>query len=218
MAADGHDDGRHTDLAVMDAHEYKQKRRLRRILDAHDKVEEVSDEAYGAFVEGVISADGKNIRILRAVQEYIRECFTLLEEHRETLEGEPCPFWHGSEDRGPLGRIEQRHADDIVFWGLRDVLAAQPLYTEEWEEWEQRRHGPDEFTTRSETHSVPEKVSVAAFLRLNTFLTEERDLVGVEFDDDSIPEYGFRELEDWEPEDGGEAEAEAEEVSAGGDD
>lgn len=193
-------DHRQSDLAVMDAQEYKQKRRLRRILDAHDHVEEVVNQSYGQFAEGIISMDGKNIRILQAVQEYIRECYNLLMEHSRELEDGQNVYWVGSEADGPLGRIKMDHDRDIIFWGLHDVLHAEPLYTEEWTEYTDHRHGTSEFEEYSQTHSVPERVSIDAFLVLNEFLSEERDLVGVRFDDGGVGTWGFKENE--EPKEG----------------
>lgn len=180
-------EGRQSDLAVMDAQEYKQKRRLRRLLDAHDHVELVRDQAYGEYADGHISEAGKNIRILQAVQEYIREARgVLLAYSAELGEDEYNEYWRGVEG-DPLGRIRMTHGEDIVFWGLRDVLHAEPLYTESWTTRRSSRHGAPTVERHSQSRSVPEAVSLAAYNRLNDFLTHERNLLGVEFESDVTP-------------------------------
>ncbi len=119
-------DDRQSDLAVMDANEYKQKRRLQRILDAHDKVEDMGERAYGQYAEGVISHDGKNIRILRAVQQYIREVYNLLMEYDSELEEDEInEYWVGTY----LGALERDHEEDIYFRGLKTrSLRRRDLY------------------------------------------------------------------------------------------
>jgi hypothetical protein len=190
------DDSRHSDLAVMDASEYKQKRRLRRVLDAHDAVEEATDETYALFASGQIGEAGKNIRVLRAVQAYIREVYTLLQEYGNDLaDDERNQYWEGSEVFGPLGTIAFESQDDRVLWGLRDILHAKELYEEEWTERVRTRHGPSRVVERQATHTVPERASMRAYLLVNTFLTDERDVVGISFSDE-LPTWGFEEVHD----------------------
>jgi len=73
MASDNHDREPQSDLAVMEANEYKQKRRLERLLDAVDDVQDTADEAWNAYVAGEISQEARNITIQRTVQNAIRE-------------------------------------------------------------------------------------------------------------------------------------------------
>lgn len=233
MSADEHrDGGRQSDLAVMEASEYKQKRRLREILDAHDDVEEMISVAYGEYASGNISHDGKNIRILKAVQRYIREAHGVileyLEERRESelrrkeREGEDFeprvePYWNGNGEQ-PLGAIEMETGDHVVFYGLRDVLFADELYTETWEEALTTRNGPNRMVTRSASHTVPESVSIRAYLLLNEFLSTERDIVGINFSDDDLPTWGFLEVEESEYRDTAEIARERMENGDGGGD
>lgn len=200
MAVDGGQNSRQSDLAVMDAQEYKQKRRLERILDARDKVEEMSERAYGQYVEGHITEDGKNIRILRAVQEYIREVYNLIREYESELEGGARnEYWSGEEGGEPLGRIEFESRQPLVFWGLSDVLHARDFYTEEWEEQKQCRHGPDQSETWTATYTVSEKVSMNAFLLVNQFLCEVKGLeIQFEEMENHLPTWGFEEIHDEE--------------------
>jgi len=187
-------DDRQSDLAVMDANEYKQKRRLQRILDAHDKVEDMGERAYGQYAEGVISHDGKNIRILRAVQQYIREVYNLLMEYDSELEEDEInEYWVGTY----LGALERDHEEDIYFRGLKSVLYADEIYTEEWTEEVQARHGPNQVANKSATHTVPETVSVNAYLLVNQFLSQEKGLE-IQFEEleDELPTWGFEEVDE----------------------
>lgn len=191
-------DDRRSDLAVMDANEYKQKRRLRRILDAHDKVEDMGERAYGQYAEGVISHDGKNIRVLRAVQQYIREVYNLLMEYDKSLEeDEVNQYWVGHY----LGELEREHSENIFFRGLKSVLYADEVYTEEWTESVEARHGPNQTVSKSATYTVPENVSVNAYLLVNQFLSQEKGLeIQFEEMDNQLPTWGFEEVEDYDPE------------------
>jgi hypothetical protein len=195
MADTDTDTDRQSEIVAMDAAEYKQKRRLRRILDAHDEVEESAEAAYGKFAEGTIAREGLEIRILKAVQKYIREAHGLLMEYRsdhDIDEGAPDGYWIRPE---PIGKIGLYSQDALEFDGLRDILYAQEMYHERWQEVETTRHGPDKTVTLQESHTVPEQVSLQGYLLLNRFLTEERDIVGINFEDDSKEVWGFSEAE-----------------------
>lgn len=204
---------RQSDLAVMDANEYKQKRRLERILDAMDKIEEQSNEAWDRFVAGQINHDAKNIMIQRAVKEAIREAYNLLLAHQKQLESEHevdellaqdgGMEWEAMSDywlarRGdPIGTIEQTHQDDIVIWGLRDFLDTKEFYREEWEEPVKPRNQPAQMEPQSREQSVPETVSWNAALRLKEFLNEEHSLeVKFEELEDELPNWGYREVDE----------------------
>lgn len=188
------EDDRRSDLAVMDANEYKQKRRLQRILDAHDRVEEIADEAWNRYVEGEITHDAKNIAIQKAVKKAIREAYNLLNEHVEQ-NGNQDEYWYGNGDE--LGRIEFQQRDPVIIGGLADFLGTQEIYEESWTEPAAQRHGPDEPVPRHATHTVPEAVSWSAYLRLKEFLSKEHDLeVRFEELEDSLPVWGFEELDE----------------------
>lgn len=180
------DDSRQSDLAVMDAEEYKQKRRLRRILDARDKVEEKQDNASEMIAEGHLSADGKNIVILHAVQEYIRECYNLLMGYHESDDGGRADVQPDYWSNWKLGEIDMATTENETFDGLGDVLYAENFYTESWTEQVSTRHGPDQEETYQQQHTVPEEVSMNAYLLLNKFLANETNL-DLQFEDDSLP-------------------------------
>lgn len=171
MAADSA--GRHSDLAVMNAQEYKQKRRLRSILDAHDNVEDVAAEAYRQYISREISEEGKDIVILRSVKRQIREVHNLLIEHHEKADEQNTKdYWAETE----IGRIEFSDGSDVKFVGLKDILWADDIYVATWEEPLSTRHGPNGSETRTEHKAVPEDISFRAYLLLNEFAGRERSL------------------------------------------
>lgn len=169
------EDSRRSDLAVMDVEEYKQKRRIKRILDAHDKVEEFDDEGMYRYMNQEIQKDGWRMLLLRAVQEYIRECFNLVRQYHVESDGDTDHYWTGDRN-DPLGKIERQHASDVVFYGLRDVLHADLYYEDSWTEELRTRHGPNQTEEHRQQYAVPREVSWNAFLRLNEFLEEEMDM------------------------------------------
>lgn len=187
-----HDDSRASDLAVMDAEEYKQKRRLERILDARDKVEEKQDNAAEMVAEGHLSNDGKNIVILHAVQEYIREVYNLLMDYHEDAEGNRADvdpdYWGGWQ----IGSIDMVTDDEVEFEGLGAILYADNFYQESWTEEVTQRHGPDGVETYQQQHTVPEEVSVNAYLLVNKFLANETNL-DLEFESTERPFNDWRE-------------------------
>lgn len=185
----GHDDdpdGAQSDLAVMESNEYKLKRRLKRILDARDKCQEVDDIAFEMAVEGDISEDARNIVVLRAVQEFIHEAWMLLRDHATTDEDGALTSTYLTERE--LGGIEFESRRPIVFRGLADILHADESYPEAWTETVRSRHGGAEVVKRSQTHYVPRDVSWAAYRLTCEFLAEEHDIM-LQFEDvdDNIP-------------------------------
>ena len=204
MSADAHDRERHSDLAVLEANEYKQKRRLERILDAHDHVEDASSEAFEAYALGEISEDAKNIVLLQAVKKFIREVYQLLREHeqerlRDDEDDSPGYLLRDAVRGNEIGRIQRRAAPDVVFYDLQDFLQADTTYYESWEEPVSTRHGPNQTQEFTRQHSVPEEVSWQAYLLTTEFLTEEHSLE-LQFEElkDTLPTWGFEEVPDEE--------------------
>ena len=233
---------RHSDLAVMEAQEYKQKRRLERLLDVLEKVEAKANEAWDLFVAGEINHDAKNIMIQRAVKEAIRETYNHLIDHEEELandeDGERhSEYWVGFErlkqtDNGsvvpvagdggaePIGVISQQSQADIYIWGLADFMETKEFYEEAITETTKPRNQPARTETKTIQKTVPEDVSWNAYLRLKRFLDQELSL-DIQFEElgDSLPTWGFEEVPD---EEGTEATAPSlqddEEVDQDGDD
>jgi len=204
MAMQNTEATRQSDLAVMDAQEFKQKRRLKQLLEAHKKVEEKANEAWELFVAGEISHDAKNIMVQRAVKEAIRESYKLLVDHeREQREADQhSEYWAGTTEE-PLGRIEQTGGDDIVIYGLADFLQTKEFYREQVVEQTHEPNMPPETQSYTVERSVPEKLSWRAFLRLKEFLDDQHDLeITFETLDDQTPKWSFEDLpEDEVPED-----------------
>jgi hypothetical protein len=201
MSADdaSHDPSRHSDLAVLDANEYKQKRRLERILDSHDRVEEIAADAFDAYVNGEIDEHGKNIALLQAVKQFIREIYQLLQRHAEAIEAAD-----DDEDverrryllNCDLGEVTFDRRRNVSFDGLNEILLAQPTYVETWQEEIESRHGPSRSVEKQAVHSVPETISWHAYLTATEFLAEEHDLeLQFEALDDSLGVWGYEETD-----------------------
>ena len=166
---------RRSDLAVMDANEFKQKRRLERILDALHAVEDRADIAWEWYAQGEISEDAKNIMVQRAVQKAIREVYNLLREGRENGAKE---YWEGTDTE----------------IGLYKFMQADLMHTTETTETVSFPNKPPQQITRTEETTIDEKVSWSAYLRLKEFLQEVHDLE-IQFEDlnDDLDVWGYDE-------------------------
>lgn len=184
----GHRDERHSDLAVLDANEYKQKRRLERILDAMDDIVEAKRQAKDEYINGHITSNGRDNMLQDAVSNAIWECWNLLRDHehskqeraREADEDEEIwphsEYLIGNPDGAPIGVIEQVNNDDIVVWGLRDYFDLDELWIETWSEAARDWGGQISIAENTVQHSVPVRVSWAAALRLKEFLNDVHDM------------------------------------------
>lgn len=219
-------DERQTDLAVMDVNEIKQKRRLMRILDSREKVEKKANEARELYVTGQVSQKGRDLLVLYAVREYIRECWNLLRDHTKSLDDDE-PAYYLSECH--LGTLDFPNSDreSIAFNGLYDYLHCSIEYEETWEETLEWRHGQDQTQVHSETHTVPLEVTWRAYLKMSEFLSEVHDLeMQFESLDRSVGSFGFESIDMREMdietidelEDAIETEVDARAVTDGGDD
>jgi len=207
----------------VDEGEFKNKRSLRRLHDVYDMVDETFDQAYAGFATGQIRRDGLNIRVLKAVQRYIRTAYPLLMDYSRDLEqtyadtnddvhvsdvdahdpeSEPVNrYWVGGRKQDVIGYVPMEHSETVVFHGLLDIMQADESYHEEWTESEPHRHVDDEIHHRSRSHTVPAWVSENAFNKLTLFLTEERDVIGVDFADEDhqtrIDRELLEEVDEW---------------------
>lgn len=195
MATENHTEDRQSDLAVMEANEYKQKRRLERILDVVEDVEDKADEAWDLFVAGEVSRDGKNIIIQRAVQKAIREVYKLLVDH-QTRADSHSEYFAGRKDE-PIGTIEREENEDVTIYGLYDYMTLDMLHKETVTVTEHPPNKPPRQRTKSRETTVSEQISWTAYLRLKEFLDDEHDLeVSFEELDDELPNWGFKEYEE----------------------
>jgi hypothetical protein len=205
-----------TGYLTVEVDEFKNKRSLRRFHDVYDMVDETFDEAYAMFANGQIQAEGRNIRVLKAVQRYIRTVYPLFMDYSRALEedyadrhddldpddldaNDPAAdpvnhYWVGGRDEDLIGYIPMEHGETVVFNGLRDIMEAEEMYTESWGERVQNRHVSDDIRRRTETHTVPAWVSENAFNQVTLFLTEERDVIGLDFADEEHQTHIDREL------------------------
>lgn len=174
MAESSHDRDRQSDLAVLEANEYKQKRRLERILDAHDNVEDAAAEARALFFEGEINRHAVDITVQEAVKRAIRENYNLLSDHAGQTDGRDAYF--AGDPEQPIGHIERPHSDAIPVVGLSDFLQTDWFYTDEWETTERPRNRPPRTVSHREEVTVPRAVSWKAYQRLKRFLSQEHDL------------------------------------------
>lgn len=188
MASDqSHGEERQSDLAVMDANEYKQKRRLERILDSLDGVQDTSDEAWNAYVQGEISREAYEIALQRAVTKAIRESYKLLlNHHREVREAgdDPDRYWEG-QPKHHLGTVDLLGEQVDMIQGLRDYHNAPTFFERHVSEEVERRNLPNETVTRTVETTMPTEISHRAYLRLKEFLDDVHDM-----------EISFEELDD----------------------
>lgn len=201
MSESQHRDDRRSDLAVLEANEYKQKRRLERILDTLDGVEEKSNSAWNRYAAGEIDQQAKNIIIQRAVKEAIREVYNLLRVYSRAVDHDP--YWrgqlNGGEDAWPVGELELPDGESVDVDGLQDFLQTQEVYRTQWIETVKDRHMPAQQRAHEQTTTVPEWLSFNAYLKLCEFLDEVHDLeIAFEEMDDSRPFNDWREDVDGE--------------------
>jgi len=186
-----HDGERQSDLAVMDANEYKQKRRLERILDAIDGVQDTADEAWGQYVTGEIDKDALNITTQRAVKKAVRECAVLLKAHardKHENEEEYDYYWHGHHS-DVIGVVEVPNSDNVIIVGLQDFLESDEFYSQTITEQLSRRNKPNETVSRTIEYTLPARVSYNAYLRLKDFLDDVHDMeISFEELDDKLPD------------------------------
>lgn len=191
-------DERRSDLAVLEANEHKQRRRLQEILDAHKAVETTADKLFEMQAAGDVSPDARNIGIQHAVKKFIRESQNLLTawDREESDDDVPDPW------QTHLGTVPMESEPDVDIVGLHDFLQTQETYTEAWKETQDTRHGPVVEVQHSAQHTVPKQISWEAHMLLWEFLNAEYD-IDVQFEDldDSLPTWGFEEIDDPEIED-----------------
>lgn len=171
----GDGSNRVSELAVRGVDEYKQKRRLERILSDLEKIGDTSREAWMGYVNGSIDQRGRDIAVQRTVKEAIWECRSLLESHAKEKNPERDNYWFGNPGE-PVGIIEQAEGTDIVLAGLYDFLYQDEIWCESFTERIKPRNLPVETITREIWHTVPDTVSRDAAARLTKFLAEEHGI------------------------------------------
>lgn len=168
-----HDGERQSDLAVMDAQEYGQKKRLERIIQVvMEEVRETSKAAWSDYVQGNITREARNITLQREVKWAIDEAYILLWRHQKRNPNDE--YWHGdSED--PIGSVEVLGEKHLIV-GLKDFLYSDKYYTETITEEIERRNMPNKTYTDTVEVTMPVDVSREAYRRLKEFLDDVHDI------------------------------------------
>lgn len=155
-----------SDIAVMEANDFKQMRRLKRILESHDSVFDAADKLFQLEIEGAITNDARKIGIQYVVKKFIRESWELLDHRDRELD-----IWTKK-----IGTIELEQQSNIEIVGLDDFLDTQEFYHVEWFENREARHGPNQQIRRSRTYTLPEQISWQAYQLLWSYLSREKGL------------------------------------------
>lgn len=191
-------DGDESDaLAVLDVNEYKQRRRLERILDAIDEVEDRAEHAYVLRAEGEIQTAGRNIEILHANKFLVRVAYGLLSG--AVKDSEPADEWTGEGARAneSIGAIPTEHPNSeppAEFGSLREFLNADEIYIERWVEQRRTQYDGTVVQRQQARHTVPPSVSWTANEWVKDYLIREHDLE-VQFEDleQSMQTYSYLE-------------------------
>lgn len=173
------------DLKAEDADSYKQKRRLRMILDARERVRDVFREVDTALLDGGFTEDVGNAAIRMEVVAYIHELEDLIKNsnHQET-------YW----EEKPLGELELEHSENIQFRGLASIVNSPPRFVEQWVETTEHRHRGNEQELRKRKHQIPRSVLERAYRACNEFCHESSLNLDL---DEGRQSFGFEtELED----------------------
>lgn len=182
---------------IDDPSEYKQKRRIKSILDAREHVLEQRRRALDLQAEGLIGAQMANKMLREAVEAYIIEVENKVRESDHAIH-----YWGDVDDSGQregvfLGslHVPERNGER-EFIGLRDIMtASDPLTFEYTVKRSDELEGTQTETRRTE-YQIPEDVLLAAFRAINEFLNE----VGMDadFEEDELPTFGYETLEDYD--------------------
>jgi len=191
---------------IDDPGEYNQRRRLRAIHDARERVLEQRRHALDLRAVGHINQRQYQSVVREAVESFIMEIEQLLK--RFEADAEPNldddgdarpPSWY-LED-APLGTATIPPTNDAYeFRGLQSVLEFPDPYVASWQDKERppagfSTHPHGETQQRSEKVQIPEQVLLNAVRCGMEFL----NAVGLDAEvEDTTPEFGFREVDEAE--------------------
>lgn len=188
---------RQSDLAVMDAEEFTQKRLLKRLLDRRERVTELANEARQHYVAGQIDERGRDTMILYAVQDYITCGWTLLLNHAKSQPADQHSEYLFERDLGKMQVLD----DSEPFSGLYDVLATDEVYVRETTKFVEYPQGPPKEVTKRESKAVPRRISWAACRLMDEFLAAEHGIeLKVDRLDDAQHSFGFETAANEQPE------------------
>jgi hypothetical protein len=200
------------EFEVADPSEYKQKRRIRDILDAKNHVIETKREIRHGVLLGQLDEQTGNHALRDAVEDLIYEVEPVLKGHPKKLQ-----YWGGLADEdgnpvredghgqlvvvredeeyafdddplwtGPhLGTMVLPDGDGYEFHGLGDVVQTPDPMVIEWEEETDDEYDGEETETKQEVVQIPQDVLMSAYRTTNAFLFE----IGLDLEDsdDQLP-------------------------------
>ena len=190
---------------IDDPSEYNQRRRLSAIQDARERVMEQRRQALELETYGQIREDLGQTIVREAVEDYVMEVEQLVRRAEDRLtpeESEHDTAWYWEEAN--LGAVYlPDKGGEYPIHGLQAFLDFPSPYKAEWYE---EAEPPAGFTKHPEADSegvvhrsaavqLPKSVSMNAYRVVNRFLAAS----GLDANPEkTLPEYGFRELEDYE--------------------
>lgn len=203
------------EFTAKDPGEYKQKRRIRTLLDAKEQVPELEREIERAMLAGHLDEQTGNHALRRAVEHFIFELEPVLKHSDKQLE-----YWGGyvTEDgqqivprgdkwvyaddeektygddpnwTGPhIGSMALPDGSQHAFYGLGDIVDAPNPLVIEWEEDVEDEFEGEQTETQREVVQIPRQVLMSAFRTANAFLFD----IGLDLDtEDERPFHDFGE-------------------------
>lgn len=191
--------------AIDDPGEFNQRRRLKAIQDARERVYKQRAHALDLEAVGAISTQTKRQIIREAVTDLVLEVEQLIIGNTEENQDNPGnKYWTEAQ----IGAIPLADGSTYPLFGLHDFLSAPNPIVQTWTEEPDAPPGFDvhpnrkEARERREETQIPEEVSMRAFRLVTKFLND----VGLDAQpEETLPTFGFKELEDWEIEEAREA-------------
>lgn len=189
---------------IDDPAEYNQRRRLKSIQDTRERVFEQRRHALDLESRGHIPESLSRTIVREAVEDYVMEVEQLVKraENRLGTDDDTNTAWYWEQTN--LGAVYlPDHGSHRVLNGLQEFLDFPSPYEAHWLEEADpppgfSRHPDADEDGVVEMHAtvqLPQDVSMAAFRTVNQFLAAS----GLDANPKkTLPEYGFRELEDFE--------------------
>lgn len=209
------------EFKAKDPGEYKQKRRIRSLLDAKEHVLELEREVEHAMLAGHLDEQTGNHALRRAVEHFIFELEPVLKNSDKQLE-----YWGGfvTDDDDPqrvvpdgdnwvyaddgktyggdpnwtgphVGTMALPDGSQHSFFGLAEIVDSPNPLVVEWEEETEDEFEGEQTETQREVVQIPRQVLMNAFRTANEFLFD----IGLDLDTEDD-----RPFQDWgeEVEDG----------------
>ena len=157
---------------IADPNEYNQRRRLKSIQDARDRVISQRRNALDAYSLGKISEFVLETILREAVQDFLLEVEQLV-QHRDAAVWEP----DADEENAELGVLRIPETREVRrYTSLEQFIAEDNPITVDYRE---RKEAPpgfaappsgDEYEVKTARYQIPTDVSIAAYRRVTSFL------------------------------------------------